>query len=253
MSSLLVTQLLSAALLPPLVWVILLAIGLSLQRRRPRLAMSITLFSIISLYSLSTPLAGGLLQQSLEIAPPLSPDALAQADAIVVLGGGRRKNSAEYGGDTLNSTSLERLRYAAYLHRSSGLPILVTGGKPNGGSLAEGHIMQQVLQEEYGITPRWIEADALTTWDNAHLSAPILKHAGIQRIALVTHAWHLRRAAPRFEAHGLIVISAGTQFSNTRVDSIIDLLPTPAGLRSSTFALHEWMGILWYKLRTHFA
>ena len=253
MSSLLVTQLLSAALLPPLVWVILLAIGLSLQRRRPRLAMSITLFSIISLYSLSTPLAGGLLQQSLEIAPPLSPDALAQADAIVVLGGGRRKNSAEYGGDTLNSTSLERLRYAAYLHRSSGLPILVTGGKPNGGSLAEGHIMQQVLQEEYGITPRWIEADALTTWDNAHLSAPILKHAGIQRIALVTHAWHQRRAAPRFEAHGLIVISAGTQFSNTRVDSIIDLLPTPAGLRSSTFALHEWMGILWYKLRTHFA
>ena len=253
MSALLATQLLSAALLPPLVWVILLAIGLLLQRRRPRLAMSITLFSIISLYSLSTPLVGGLLQKSLEIAPPLSPDALAQADAIVVLGGGRRRNSAEYGGDTLNSTSLERLRYAAYLHRSSGLPILVTGGKPDGGSLAEGRIMQQALQEEYGITARWIEENSLTTWDNAHLSAPILKHAGIQRIALITHAWHLRRAVPLFESQGLSVIPAGTQFSSIELDSILDLLPTAAGLRNSTYALHEWLGILWYKLRTHFA
>ena len=250
MTSWLVTNLVAAALLPPLLLVILLAAGLILHRHRPRLAMSLILLATTALYALSTPWVGGLLQKSLEISPPLSPAQLQTADAIVVLGGGRRTNAAEYGGDTLNGISLERLRYAAILHRGSGLPILATGGKPGSGTQSEGRIMQRILQSEYGIPTRWVEDAALTTWDNARLSAPLLKQAGVRRIVLVTHAWHLRRAAPLFEAQGLSVIPAGIQFSSTRIDSPLDLLPTPAGLRDSTFALHEWLGILWYKLRS---
>ncbi|MBT9591668.1 MAG: YdcF family protein [Thiobacillus sp.] len=250
MSALLATTLISAALLPPLSLLILLAAGLYFHRRRPRLAMSLILLSTSALYALSTPWIGGLLQKSLEISTPVSPDALKAAEAIVVLGGGRRKEATEYGGDTLNGTSLERLRYAAHLHRASGLPVLVSGGKPDGGSLGEGSIMAHILQSEYGFSPHWVEDTSLTTWDNARLSAAVLKHAGVRHIVLVTHAWHLRRAAPQFESNGLSVIPAGTQFSSTRVDSMLDFLPTPSGLRDSTYALHEWLGILWYKLRT---
>jgi uncharacterized SAM-binding protein YcdF (DUF218 family) len=253
MTAWLATNLFALALLPPLSLVILLATGLVVQRRRPRLARSLILLSATALYGLSTPWVGGLLQRSLEISTPVSPNDLKTAGAIVVLGGGRRFDAAEYGSDTLNGLSLERLRYGAFLHRASGLPILVTGGKPGGGTLPEGRIMQHVLQSEYGIAPRWIEATALTTWDNARFSAALLRQAGVRRIALVTHAWHLRRAVPLFEAQGLSVVPAGIQFSSTRVDSVLDLLPTPAGLRDSTFALHEWLGILWYKLRSNFA
>ena len=248
----LATNLVAAALLPPLLLVILLAAGLIVHRRRPRLAMSLILLSTTALYALSTPWVGGLMLKTLEISTPIDPTALRKADAIVVLGGGRRVASAEYGSDTLNGISLERLRYAAFLHRASGLPILATGGKPGGGSLSEGHIMKSILQSEYNLPTRWVEDAALTTWDNARLSAPQLKQAGAQRIVLVTHAWHLRRAVPLFESQGLSIIPAGIQFSSTRIDSIIDLLPTPAGLRDSTFALHEWLGILWYKLRSNF-
>jgi uncharacterized SAM-binding protein YcdF (DUF218 family) len=113
--------------------------------------------------------------------------------------------------------------------------------------------MQHILQNEYGTSPQWVEDAALTTWDNARLSAKLLRSAGVRRIVLVTHAWHLRRAVPLFEAQGLSVTPAGIQFSSTRLDSILDVLPTPAGLRDSTFALHEWLGILWYKLRSNFA
>ncbi|MBT9569194.1 MAG: YdcF family protein [Thiobacillus sp.] len=252
MTAWLAINLVAAALLPPLSLAILLAAGLILHRRRPRLAMSLILLSTTALYALSTPWVGGLLQKTLEISTPVNPGMLQTADAIVVLGGGRRVASAEYGSDTLNGISLERLRYAAFLHRASGLPILVTGGKPGGGTLAEGQIMQHILHSEYGIPVRWVEEAALTTWDNARLSAPLLHKGGVQRIALVTHAWHLRRAAPMFETQGLSVVPAGIQFSSTRVDDIFDLLPTPAGLRDSTFALHEWLGILWYKLRSNF-
>ncbi len=253
MTAWLATNLIAAALLPPLALVILLAAGLFFHRRRPGLSMSLILLSTTALYALSTPWVGGLLLKTLEISAPVSPDTLQGAHAIVVLGGGRRVDAAEYGSDTLNGISLERLRYAAFLHRASGLPLLVTGGKPGGGELAEGRIMQHILQTEYGLTTRWIEDAALTTWDNARLSAAALKQAGVQRIVLVTHAWHLRRAVPLFEAQGFDVLPAGIQFSSTRLDSILDVLPTPAGLRDSTFALHEWLGILWYKLRTFFA
>lgn len=253
MTAWLATNLIALALLPPLSLVILLVAGLIVHRRRPRLAMSLILLSTAALYALSTPWVGGLLQKTLEISAPLVPARLQAADAIVVLGGGRRLDSAEYGSDTLNGLSLERLRYAVFLHRSSGLPILVTGGKPGGGTLAEGRIMQHVLQSEYGIAPRWVEDAALTTWDNARLSARLLRDSGVRRVVLITHAWHLRRAVPLFEAQGLDVVPAGIQFSSTRLDSVLDVIPTPAGLRDSTFALHEWLGILWYKFRSTFS
>jgi uncharacterized SAM-binding protein YcdF (DUF218 family) len=246
----LTTNIVALALLPPLILVLLLAAGLILHRRCPRLAMSLILLSTSALYALSTPWVGGLLLKTLEISTPVKPATLRTADAIVVLGSGRRIAAAEYGSDTLNSTSLERLRYAAFLHRASGLPILVTGGKPGGGTLSEGHIMKHILQSEYNVPTRWVEDAALTTWDNARLSAPLLKEQAAQRIVLITHAWHLRRAVPLFAAQDLSVIPAGIQFSSTRIGSILDLLPTPAGLRDSTFALHEWLGILWYKLRS---
>ena len=249
MTAWLATNLIALALLPPLSLTLLLAAGLIIHRRRPRLAMSLILLSTTALYALATPWIGGLLQKSLEISQPVSPAALKSAGAIVVLGGGRRIDAAEYGSDTLNGLSLERLRYAVFLHHASGLPILVTGGKPGGGTLPEGRIMQRILQEDYGIAPRWVEDGALTTWDNARRSAPLLEHSGVHRIVLVTHAWHLRRAVPLFESQGLAVVAAGIQFSSTRLDLPLDLVPTPAGLRDSTFALHEWLGILWYKLR----
>lgn len=252
MTAWLITNLIAATLLPPLLLVLLLVAGLILNRRRPRLAMSLILLATTALYALSTPWVSGVLLKTLEISSPVNLASLRTADAIVVLGGGRRLAAAEYGGDTLNSTSLERLRYAAHLHRLSGLPILVTGGKPGGGTLSEGQIMQHVLQSEYNVPTRWVEDAALSTWDNARLSAPLLKGQSVQRIVLVTHAWHLRRLVPLFEAQGLDVIPAGTQFSSTHISSIFDLLPTPAGLRGSTFALHEWLGILWYKFRSTF-
>ncbi len=250
MSTLLATALISSVLLPPLSLLIFLVAGMALRRRAPRISMSLLLLSTTALYALSTPWVSGVLLKSLEVGPPATPAMLKETDAIVVLGGGRKLDQPEYGSDTLNGPTLERLRYAAYLHRTSQLPLLVSGGKPQGGTLSEGHIMAQALQDEYGITPNWIEERSLNTWENARLSAPLLKQAGITRIALVSHAWHLRRAVPLFEAQGLSVVPAGTQFASSRLDSLLNLLPTTAALRDSTFALREWLGILWYKFRS---
>jgi uncharacterized SAM-binding protein YcdF (DUF218 family) len=249
MNGWLVTSILANALLPPFSLALLILAGLILLRRVPRFARALLFFTAAALYGLSTPWVSGLLLKSLEISRPIELVTPLEADAIVVLGGGRRTDALEYGSDTVNSLTLERLRYAAHLQRISRLPLMVTGGMPGGGSQPEGRLMHDILVKEFKVPVKWVEDRALTTWDNARLSAPRLHQAGVERIVLVSHAWHLRRAVPQFEGHGLDVIPAGTQFSDTRIDSFLSLLPNALGLRDSYFALHEWLGVLWYKLR----
>lgn len=65
MTALLATNLLAAALLPPLSLVLLLAAGLIFHRRRPRLAMSLILLSTSALYALSTPWVSSILLKTL--------------------------------------------------------------------------------------------------------------------------------------------------------------------------------------------
>ena len=245
----LLTNILATALLPPFSLVLLLVVALALHRKRPRMALSLIFFVAFALYALATPWVGGVLRKSLEVAGPLNLQAPPPAEAIVVLGGGRRIQAREYGGDTLSSYSLERLRYAARLHHATQLPILATGGMPDGGSVSEGALMRKVSTKELHTPVRWIEEAAVNTWDNARFSAPILKNAGVKRILLVTDAAHLRRAVPLFQQHGLNVIPAGIHFANTQINSPLSLLPSASGLHDSNYALHEWLGIVWYRLR----
>jgi len=251
MSSWLVTNLVATAFLPPTVLILGLVAGLLLLRRHRHSAVFLLILSTVALYILSMPLTGRGLLTTLQPPSPVTAEQLTDVDAIVVLGGGRRRDAAEYGGrDTLSRLSFERLRYGVHQYRASHKPLLVTGGMPGGGTSSEGELMRDSLVTEYGITPRWVETASNTTWDNARLSAALLSSAHVRRIALVTHAWHLRRAVPLFEAQGLAVVPAGVNFSDTIIRSPFDLLPAAGGLRDSYFALHEWIGVLWYKLRS---
>ncbi|MBU3736829.1 MAG: YdcF family protein, partial [Methylobacterium sp.] len=118
----LLDNLFATLVLPPMSLLIAMALGISL-RNRCRWAIRLAWLALASLWALSMPWVGASLLASLESfqADPLNPE----AQAIVVLGGGIHANTPEYGGDTLKSQTLERLRYAARLHRLTGLPVLV--------------------------------------------------------------------------------------------------------------------------------
>lgn len=243
-------KLASYLILPPLIltWPPLLAWILGKPKLATRLAaLSLALFTLLSLQ-----VVGGWSLQSLEIAPALDLSHPPKADAIVVLGGGRRIDTPEFGSDTVNAFTLERLRYAALIYRITGKPVLVTGGSPGGGCVPEGVLMSQSLNQDFMIPVQWAENQALTTWDNAKYSARMLKQAGIKRIYLVSHAWHLRRAVPLFEKEGLEVIPAGTGFSSSASNDIFNWLPSYRAYMESYLALHEWLGVLWYKARELF-
>jgi len=238
-----VKKLLSALVLPPFGLIVFAFLGLWLTRRHPRLGRSVTALALLALASLSLPPVADALMQSLENRPPISAQNLARAQAIVILGGGNYANAPEYGGDTLNRWTLERVRYGALLQQRAGLPILVSGGAPFGGR-AEGETMKEAIERDFHGRVQWVEGASRDTAENAAYSAKMLKAAGVTRIALVSHAWHLPRALELFEQQGLEVLPAPTAYSTPAPSLFARLLPSAFALNQSSMALHEWLGIL---------
>lgn len=109
--------------------------------------------------------------------------------------------------------------------------------------------MRDVLEREFGVRVHWVENRAENTRDNAHLSAALLKMARIERIYLVSHAWHLPRAIPEFEREGLRVVAAGTGYGRGGGARLFDFVPSARGLQDSFLAMHEGIGLVWYRLR----
>jgi len=236
----LLKKLLSAWMLPP-VGLLVFALSALLIGKRGR-GNTVALISILLTLLLSLPFVSEHLSSPLE-ETPVSISSLGEAQVIVILGGGTRRDAVEYGGDTVSRYSLERVRYGAKLARQSGLPILVTGGSVYGGR-PEAELMRQVLTDELAQPVRWVETQSRDTNENALLSAVLLRNAGIQRIALVTHAWHMTRAIKAFEKQSLKVIPAATGFTSQGANLFERLLPSAAALEQSAISIHEWAGLL---------
>ena len=247
------TKIVAALVLPPAGNFLLAVVGLALWRRMRLLAILLLATSIATLYLFSLPKVGNALYASLETLPARVPGAPVAADvgAIVVLAGGRASDAPEYGGETVGFQSLERLRYAARLHRETGLPLLVSGGRvleaePN----SEAALIRDVLAQDLGVSVRWLEERSRNTAENARYSAELLAAENVAAVILVTHATHMPRAVEQFENHGLRVDAAPTGRSGQRtVVAVLDWIPSAAALDRSRIALHEYLGRMWYRIR----
>ncbi|RRJ83577.1 YdcF family protein [Aestuariirhabdus litorea] len=245
--------LLKSLLLPPGNQVATALLGGLLRLRWPRLGGALILFSLLSLYLLSIPFVATQLAFSLEQqSSPVTPEGLSKAQLLVVLGGGRQPAAPEYDGrDRPSVLATERLLYAAFLARRSGLELLVTGGVVEGWEEeSEAQLMTRLLQQELGVRVLWQEGASRTTHENAINSRALLPDS-IQRIALVTHALHMPRARRAFERAGFEVIPAplGYHRLNPAQPALLHWLPSVRSLLLSRDALHEWLGGSWYDLR----
>lgn len=239
-------------ILPPGGLVLLGLLGLSLGCRR-FFGGLLVLLALAGLYILSTPFIANQLMAGVETYPALTRQEVhdSGAEAIVVLGGGRYSDAEEYGGDTVNSLLLERIRYAAWLARRSGLPVIPSGGSVERGRQAEAQLAKEILEREFGVTVAAVEDRSRTTWENAHMTADTLKALGLQKVLLVSHAMHMPRAVAVFRRAGVAVVPAPTGFyhKSDQVDQLSDWLPSAGALLHSYYALHEYLGRAWYSVR----
>lgn len=241
---------LEALLTPPGCCLVLLLLPLLLRHRWPRAARCCTILGIALLWLASTPVVAGALLRSLQTLPALPADGpLPAAQAIVVLSAEADREAPEYGGSTVGPLTLLRIRYAAALHRRTGLPVLTSGGRPGTDLEPIATSMARALETEFATPVRWREERSADTWENAEFSAQLLQRDGVTKVLLVTHAWHLPRAIRCFTAQGLDVVPAPTAFRGEPFVDAHSLWPSTGALRDTSFALHEWLGRLAYAFR----
>lgn len=233
--------------LPPISLYILIALGWLIARRWRRTGHAISISAFIVLVVLSLPFVAAWMMQPLEMYPALNPQRLPSGpQAIVILSGDTQSEAPEYGFDIPGPLTLERVRYGAFLHKKTELPILVSGGRFALFQKSLARQMQETLTNEFGVPVRWIEQRSLDTHENAVLSAEILQAEGIKTVFLVTHAWHMRRSMAAFRATGIEAIPAPTRFIREPTGIVEDFIPDASSLRASYFALHEYIGLLYY-------
>lgn len=249
----------AALLLPPLPLLLLILVGARLMFRSRLLAWCLILLGCLGLWTLSTPAFGKWMRATLHPVPPALSEARiaelrrdAVPTAIVVLGGGKRELSPEYGLSNLSLIGLERLRYGVWLARQTRWPILFSGGLGHGGrpGSSEAEIAARIAEREFGQPIRWLEDRSRDTTENALLSVPLLREQGVARIVLVTHDFHQRRALRAFEraarrdGTALAIVPAPVGLSPVYEWEAGDFLPGRQGWYDSHLLLHEMLGYL---------
>jgi len=233
-------------LVPPAINVLCILVALLLVRWLKRTAIFIILLSTLSLWFLATPIGASKLQQTIEEYPALNISSASDAQAIVMAGSSHHNLEPEYGTSTPSNLALARLHYSAYLHRRTSLPVLVTGGyryRPDRPQHAS--VLADSLRQQFQIQPVWLELKSSNTEENAIYSAGLLQRQGITKIILVTHSYHMRRAARRFEEAGFEVYAAPTRLSeNFGIMEWYYWVPQSQSLQISAAVLYEYMALL---------
>ncbi len=237
------TQPLSLALLLLLLFVVL-------RPRRPAAAWIVFGVALTGLYAVSTDPVADWLAAPLErpyadrVVPP-------HIDAIVVFGGclDRRTDEVELRLDS----SADRLVKAVILAREHPEAVLIFSGARGvmGRALSEGEMLRR-LALQLGIADGRIrvEPNAVNTRDNALQCRDILEREHLSTFVVVTSAMHMRRSMACFKGTELSPIPYAVDFrSHPGMWTGYSLMPQISALSVSSKALHEYLGLLVYRLR----
>ena len=160
-------------------------------------------------------------------------------DIVLLAGYAERSNEMPLSSH-VNGTSAIRILEAARVFRlKTGRRIIISGR----GDVAI--VMRDVLID-LGIPDKSIsiEGNSRSTSDSA---VNISKMLNGKRIILVTSAGHMFRSIHAFRTIGTHPVPAPTDFMTRRNFLATGYLPSPLYLKLSDIAVHEYVGILWYR------
>lgn len=243
-------RLLEACLLPFPIVIALLVAGLLVLRFTERERTAQWLLGVAAALSLLTGYGFldramlGPLEGRYHALDAVEVQAMAPAPAaVVLLGAGFRPDADLPPNARLSSTGIARLTESIRLIRL--LPqarLIVSDGLGQGQSTADTAVLLGVPRERITVEPR-----SNDTADEAALLCPLISDAPF---LLVTSASHMRRAMALFQKHGLHPIAAPTDFvGGGSPFAVTDLIPSTSNIKRTDIALHEWLGLMWARMR----
>jgi len=170
---------------------------------------------------------------------------------IVILGGGLNYGQGSSGAE-LSAISLQRLVKGYILYTRVGGPIIFSCGIGighqgiSGAEVAFNWLRKMGVPEEELI----MESRSRTTYENGYYVQKWLNANGYEdKVYLVTSALHLPRSMMVFYKQGIRAIPVPAGYLISHQMGWYDYLPSREALNANLSAIHEWVGILWYRLR----
>jgi uncharacterized SAM-binding protein YcdF (DUF218 family) len=208
--------------------------------------VSFVILTLCSYNTLGNVLLGGLEKQ---YPPLLTVSNPVDVPWVVVLGGGIAPDSNLPDHDQLANASLSRLVEGIRIHRQiPGSRLLLSGGAVFG-MVTEAAVMAETAVS-LGVNRQDLLLDTRSK-DSKDQAREVKKIVGSRRFILVTSAAHMPRVMALFEKQGLTSIPAPTDFRIKKRQHISPgmFFPWANNLRKAEYAIHEYLGLIWAKLR----
>jgi uncharacterized SAM-binding protein YcdF (DUF218 family) len=201
--------------------------------------------TILLLGALSIPAVGTLLQESVTLLPTAE---AAEPEYIVVLAGGLQEGTSP-DLDVLTTDSMKRVLFGVrYWKMHPSARIVITGANRgrNQGRVTE--LMAESAQC-HGVPAASIIRET-NSFDTSQHPVRLRATPGFTpetRLAIVTSAWHERRAVTEFRRY--FRFADPQAVPTAEAPRPLDWFPDNRGLLRSTAAIQEWAGIAWYRIR----
>lgn len=167
---------------------------------------------------------------------------------LLLSSGGKRWDRDEGFVNLLANSGWERLLVAVKTVRQVEGELIIAGGPPKGAGSEPIAVTMQNVVLDMGIDLKAVTAEktSINTFENlANLKEKIEKKPFI----MVTSASHLPRAMMIAEKLGLEAIPQPADFLTGRITGIRRFVPTAVTILHWDVILHEFVGILYYKLK----
>jgi uncharacterized SAM-binding protein YcdF (DUF218 family) len=173
-------------------------------------------------------------------------------DVIILLGGGANDRTKDLTGTGSPSDEMmSRVVTAVRVQKRTGLPVIVSGGAFRETDIPEAIIVQRLLKD-LGVHQEKIilEDKSRDTGENGRFVAELCARHGFRNPLLVTSAYHMKRSLLIFRRNRLTVtpLPAGFRSAEHLEFTPYTLMPGVSNLAVTAAALHEYLGLAYYRL-----
>lgn len=237
----------SSVLMPFPLFLIFIGIALFLwYRGDQRRAKILFTFSLVWIFLLSYPPFSALLLKPLESTYPKFGSNTMHPHYIHVLGNAHVSNSALPLSSELGLVSLARVNEGIVIYKSYPNMKLIFSGYGGVDTVSNARKNAQ-LAIALGVDPKDITL-LESPKDTVEEAIAAKKIVGSNPLILVTSASHMVRASDLFRKNGINVVEAPTDFKIKKTDTLWQF-PSAEGLGRSEAAFHEYLGLLWGKVK----
>ncbi len=241
-------KIITCAIVPPGCFIILLLLFAVFLKKKSRF-FALLLAGLLYLFSIQPFADLFLMPLEYTYKQPTLAEVKA-GSAYVVLGGGVNDFAPDIDGEgTPGSEAFQRLICAYRLYRIDKKPIIFSGGIIFE-RRSEAEVAKRILLS-LGVNEKdiFMEGKSKDTFENAKYVKELSDKHGINRIVLITSAFHMKRSMLLFDKLFKETIPYPTGHSTSKIKyDLFSYLPNAGNMGGIAIALKEYLGIFFYKI-----